>query len=235
MSQNKVEFLIEGDGKIFRRDIVSREIRITNEITTALCKDVSITVKNLMATEKQGMISMRSEMGGSIWWTVMLNHLNLRCPFIMRDGFFVPQLDRDDEPIITLPWEVPNSMRLVFLAETAFIGSRSRKQGYCYLFAIDENGDYYRLPLGNLYDECRICMGQEEFLSFDHLTTLNMVLEQFSNSEWNADLWTTERATQSMFRFVPDGTGFKQAVMAITPWTKLCAKIGHATTEKVVL
>ena len=33
MSQNKVEFLIEGDGKIFRRDIVSREIRITNEIT----------------------------------------------------------------------------------------------------------------------------------------------------------------------------------------------------------
>jgi hypothetical protein len=238
MATSKTQYIFDKDGRLFREDSTLREIRIGDEIARALCQDMSIKIKNVVTHEKWGAHSLCADVGGSCWWTVSMPTLTLRCPFIMKENIWVPQLDNNEEPVTVQEWKAPNDMRLMFLVETRLSSGRVSKQNYTYLFAVSQDNNFWRLPLGNLFDECRVCLGNEEYFGLTHLEVVAKALEQLNNASWNADLWNTDKRnkTHALFRYKPLDKGFEQMPVSDDHhWTTYCYKIGLTLTEKVVL
>lgn len=222
------------NGRIYRRRIDYSEVRLTTEVVATLTADVQYQIPKICMHEL-GTVSV-SVSGTHSYWSVRLSYLPLRCPFALTGSTLIPSPGGDRSTLMTMKWSPPKNMGLYFLCrchaanESANINSCV---DLCYLIAVSPDGNTWRLPLGNLYDDGRICMGQESFGSKNQLDCLNMALTQFSNSEWNTDLWKDKTATGKMFRFCPNDAGFDQ--MDVTgSWTASCMKIGVAITKHIV-
>jgi len=230
------QYVFQPDGKLFREDITRREIGITPQIARAMSGDVSARANAIAQHERWGQFNVQVESTGDCWWTALLPRLTIKCPWRMDGGKWTPNLNNPEDPIQALDWIPPDDMRLVFLMPVKWSPGNciAEKVGHTYLFAFDNQGATWRLPLGNLYDECRICLGQERFAAASHMQCVAAALEQFANSQWNADLWRTQAQTKALFSFLPKDSGFDQ-IPPERHWTSYCSKVGNAISEKVVL
>ena len=164
MSATETKFSFKSDGRLYREDITLREIAITPQIAQSMCSGMSLQLHSVEKHDHYGQFNVCLDSNGTAWWTACLPKLTLRCPWRMLDGKWVPNLDNPEDPIQTLEWTPPKGMRLAFLCATKSAPVKLFvKDGHSYLFAYDDAGTTYRLPLGNLYDECRICLGSERF------------------------------------------------------------------------
>lgn len=234
---NVTRHVFEQDGRLFREDINRREIAITPELVASMIQGQPMRVPFLVHHPKWGMTAACVEPNGTLWLSVRLKTLTLRCPYsATKNGIIVPQLDSEDDPMLTRTWNVPSDMRLMFLMNTRHNGRHVLKNEYAYIFAMSQDNNAWRLPIGNLFDDCHLCLGQEEFIGDTHLEVLGKTLEQFELSEWNCDLWKGEKInrTQSLFSFRVNNTGFEQ-VPPLNHWTQYCYKVSVAITEKIIL
>lgn len=136
--------------------------------------------------------------------------------------YFRPMTDVDEKVILVpvflphaaaemkLSWPVPTSMFRVYFVGAWLLSGGLLLVGQMpnfYLIAV--SGKYtYLLPLPNIHDEGRICMGDDIKalnLKKDLPEQFDQALGIFNNSKWNADLLDADvqRWSKRMFRFDP--------------------------------
>lgn len=102
-----------------------------------------------------------------------------------------------------------------------------------YLVSLAPNKRTYLLPIPNLYGDGRICLGRGgDAIPWMRLGGLVPQLEKatelLQKTSWNTDLLRdTQRETQAMFRFDPDGK--QMAIQA--DWWSLCPTVNLAPYE----
>lgn len=225
--ENKVEYVLDATGKITRRVTNEAEIHVSDELMSSLSGNIIRKQRRIMEV-LPGVMAHVSFGNGWALWSMEIAKIPMRCPFHMVDKMLVPNLSSETDEILELTWTPPASMRLRYGVWIEPYDARDMFQAsYSYLVAYDERGQSYKLPLGNLYDDCRLCTGKYENRSNNHVKLIHNSLKQFEQGLWNADLWKNPEQTQRMFRFKPKDEGF--AVLPIDGnWTSLCNK---ASTE----
>lgn len=231
----KTEFVIKHDGSMIRRDIAEQEINITEKFIAKLSRNVIRKVRDafplsyLNGNEDDKNDYVHASIGSahSMWW-LPVKTLNLTAPFKCADGILWPEFDSKN-PILKIKWKSPLNadIRLGVVLDDSLCCTAQ------YLTALDCMDKVWRLPLSNLYNDCKLCHGAYPGRQACVVEALAAALFQFENSYWNSDLYvdaTAEirSATSKMFRFKAEGKGFSQEPIfsGDENWTKWCQKIG---------
>ena len=236
-------FVFNDEGKLFREDLTIREISITPGVMSSLFRGEPIPVPGIVSHQDMGLIGLSAD-PAKCWWTVQMKSLMLRCRFRhIDDGtvVVVPDFGSDTSPILSIRWTPPADMKLILFVPTYKVLEsiqEFRNNGASYLFAMSDDKNLWRFPIGNLYDDCKLCLGNERFSGTNHLAVVKEVFNQLEKSEWNADLWSGDRATNTrkLFRFKVENEGFTQLPIENDwHWTALCNKVSLAIAERIVI
>lgn len=231
----KTEFILEKSGEIIRRDITERAVDVGESIVNSLSANVDRIVKFAFQTRDPSMMVHLRACADANYWTVEMPRIVLRTSFKMDRDHLVPNFSGDgiDMPLF---WTPPSSCKLAFMVIEKMRTSSSRWLNFAYLFAINSDNRCYRLPLANIYADCKLCLGEFESTGATSHAVILKALDQFDKSEWNSDLWRQDENgahTMAMFRFKPEGDNFVQVMPE--NWTALCQKVATPMCEKVVL
>jgi hypothetical protein len=241
MEKQRKELVILPDDSIVVREIHQTRMEIGDSLIERLCENRSIAVLNVFDIEDVAPSAHgRFYPGDLAYYTVPIFQLPLRAPYRMVQGVLVPNFSSRTDPIIDMTWSVPHEIRLMTLLQVQnnpmCAGRHATSQ---WLFAMDPAGACYRLPLGNLHSDGKLCTGQSAgFMGKTDREAVNPAMKQFKSGQWNSDLWNSNANTQRMFRFKPvndkDGPAFIQQVMDCSYWVELCEKIAPGVIKEIV-
>lgn len=231
MNSNSYHFEIFPDGMAQKVEVRRYDIDLTAEVAESLAAGRFIKIPNLFPT-RWGNAGVAIADAKNVYWTFAMASLPLKAPFRAINGVVVPNFGGSNDPVIALEWKVPSDMKLRALVWTSIHGTYHFIVSRAWLFAFDTYESTYRLPLGNLYDECRLCLGQATISGTNHLDAAINGMNQVQNGVWNADLWSTVNETQKLFRFKPTNDSFSQEE-PLTHWPALCTKVGNAIIDKI--
>lgn len=211
--------MIEADGTVCRRTTSTSEIVISDAAMSTLTT-ASISATPNLATAVGSRIHMVRQ-SNQLYFTAVLDRFFMRAPFKMFGDRLVPNFTGTD-PVIEMVWVPPEGCTLKMLIQPEVGLPRL----YCSWFlAFDERGNAWRLPLPNVYDDCRVCTGQPATAYGTHLGMVADTLEKFRESRWNADLWSEPEKTQALFQWIPHNDGFEQVFPKSDDWTNYSYKI----------
>jgi hypothetical protein len=234
---SKTEIVIQPDGAFIRRTITDQELDIGDEVVEQIsrgCDRRLAHVGCVKAAEGEVAVHLCCSCSES-YWTVPLTQLRLRCPFhLTGDQLLVPALDSKSDPIMDQVFTVPPGMQIAILFKISNLSPVMYRLDKSWLFALSDRGDSYRLPLGNLYDDCSVCTGEENLRDNSALGLVQKGLDQIDRSVWNQDLWNRPSLCQSLFRFKVEPNGFRQVPTAVD-WMELCNKVSVDASRKLVL
>lgn len=238
-----VEFIIDGDGNIFKETRDRQPVNAAGAITARFAKGVIRKLPSIVEIPGFGTAGVASQDDKSQYWSLRLETLVLNSEFKIKDGVLSPQFRSEPgNPLLEIDWKPPEDMRLMFVAqivnssETAIVNKQ-------YLFALSGDGNAWRLPVSNLYETCELCAGNYESITTTSAQSLQRALEQFHKSGWNKDLWDRTqdlKNTSRMFRFIPKtDKGFTQqpyeGAAEGKHWSLLCQKVATEITKLIVL
>lgn len=163
-----------------------------------------------------------------------IRELNLKAPFRVEGGYMWPEFDKP-HPVTSVVWKTPSSMRLV-LAINIAPGYETMEH---FLVAFNAKGQSWRMPLSNLYADCRLCHGRYTSTSATVLQACQLAWNQFQASAWNQDLYTDatparREGSKSMFTYKVDNDKITQ-VEINGDWTKHCEKVATDFITRFVL
>lgn len=241
-----MEILLNEDGRVFRREIIQKEVLINEDAVFAAfkseqkvrLKDALLVGKNptslMVVNERSGIVNVHA--------TVRLNTLKLNTGFKMADDAMVPVFEPYDgkKPRFNAEWDVnvacSGKVKLWLLIQTKHKPDESSVVGDCFIVATSATNRTYRIPLANVFDDCRICMGDR----WDGRTqpniyaALDAAYEQFCNSPWNADLKRATEKSDAFFRFRAKNDGF-ETLPVNGQWSNLCERVSIPSLENLVL
>jgi hypothetical protein len=153
-----------------------------------------------------------------------ISKLPMNAPFCVEGITMAPVFD-GNFPIIKQEWVVPDNM-LLYLAVHLTPGMECLDQ---YLVAVDSERRTWRLPVSNLYAECRLCSGRFDSHGKDLIDILQKVWAQFYNGSWNADLYgdsspLRRNSTKLLFSYKVNNEKIEQAIPPKN-WQALCEKV----------
>ena len=153
---------------------------------------------------------------GDSTWTVELPFLPMTTHFkVAEDSTMTPSFSKVENPLATVMWETPKDMRLLWLINITRSGD-AFMVGNQFLLAQSPSGSLHKLPISNLYDDCRICTGNFNSVADSNLQCLRQSFLQLLKSQWQGDLYehqpdSYKERTDRMFRFKPsEKEGFEQ-------------------------
>ncbi len=227
------EILIRGDGTLIERRVHERILDVGQSVMDALTEEIKRGIRNIIHLPQLGMAHANVSTNHTLW-SVAIDRISLNTKFRLIDDVLVPAFTAETDIEIPLVWHAPKEMRLVFAVQTACCHDSIKIDGN-WLFACDMDNRGYRLPLPNLYDDCRICTGnfQEHYES--HHKALVASLEQFRKSQWNSDLMQNLELSQRFFRFRPTNESFETLPIQAENWTTLCKKVSTSVLERIIL
>lgn len=157
--------------------------------------------------------------------TVEVPHIVLNANFEVVDDLILPKfLGKHVTPAMPLRpiWTPPGDCRLRFL-----VCADSLTATVCHLVAFDSSSKAYRLPLPNIFEDCKVCMGEYDPTGKNLHQTACISVDQFFGSPWNTDLLDDDRLNSSreLFRWKPSGDKLDQVYPA-EHWTTYCEKVG---------
>lgn len=224
-----------------RWDITKRPIQVQETIVEAFSQN--LTRKNpavLKIGGDYGNAGIAMASGYEVW-SVRVLTLGLAAPFALKDGVHTPVFDSKSLPALPLKWKPPESMVLV-LGISVFADHTAKKPYYIgdhYLVAFDKDKRMWRMPVSNLYADCKLCHGQDAKQHETALEAATMACEMFSRSRWNADLYdkTAQPRTDALFRFKPTESDFEQLPPVLASgktWTSLCEKVAVEKLNQLI-
>lgn len=235
-------YVVKQEGEVERWDITKR--RLATDAALEQAFSANVTRRNatvLKFTGDYGTAGVSMNVKFEVW-SVRVLSLGLEAPFKVVDGVHTPDFISKSEPNLPMKWEPPSSMKLV-LGVVLIRDSKGMVPGEHYLVAFDSSQRMWRLPVSNLYDDCKLCHGQVPKPLPTSLECVSMACDMFSKSRWNADLYnpddkTRMAATECMFRFKVNKTGFDQLPMKLKEgkdWTSLCQKIASEKLNSMIM
>jgi hypothetical protein len=202
--------------------------------------DARVTVKNIVDLAIGGasyVVSVTTRHGKQFTAT-RLPFLNLRTQFKAQEDTLVPSfVSRDGTLTMTRTWAVPECMTLIFGTVSAPPeGGTRHKVASTFLFAtLADTPGFWRLPLPNVYNDARVCMGSITIEEPTLLSAFTRALEHFHESPWNADLLTDQAgAAERLFRFPidPEAPAFAPSPDHIKD---TCTMVSHPYLENFIL
>lgn len=232
------EFVIGSDGRLFRRDIAEIEMEISQQSLDGLAAGVIRKAPNVFNIKDWGFCHLASGNNVNEYYiTVKINRIPMRAHWFLtgKEGsqYLVPDFTAKQGQVMDMEWVPFEGMFLSFLCLIQRVDFRWQANR-AWLFAHDEQRRFFKLPLPNVFEDCRICEGDWNRNCTNAQEGVSKALEQFANSHWNADLWKTREQTQNMFRFQPRKDTFQQLNYVGDHWTNLCAKVGVDVAKYVV-
>jgi hypothetical protein len=234
-----VEYLLKNDGSFELVETIRTPIDIGPNVLSTVLADRSIRIPGAVSHPAMGVLGLdASEKAGHVWTIpIPALRLNTRFGLIKPNGRTVltPTLSSASDPVLDLLWEPPASclMKLavmVVLDQNSLFYAVSKS----WLFMFDGSARCWRLPIGNLYDDCSVCLGEFEYLDVTSLGAAQRAYNQFWNGHWNADLMTSTKVDQMrrMFRFTPETMAQEPPP---TTWADYCYKVANPIVERVIL
>lgn len=168
--------------------------------------------------------------GNHVCWSVELDVLQINTNFATTaDGKVVYPCPTDHKlPVMQIPWIVPANMRLMLMvmATQGDYGVIAQ-----YFIAVDNSGRFYILPMGNIYEDGKLCSGKYVESRSSCFDALQDAWLQFNSSRWQGDLSETVEVakTQALFSFKVDNSKFTQLFPTdgSQDWTKFAVKIAN--------
>jgi hypothetical protein len=215
---SRTEFVLSTDGKIIKRQIMESAKELTADQLTSLATQETRFWPAIFTHENAGPVTL-GILKETLALSAELPSIRIRTNYTLSNGVLVPDFNRKGEPIFDIHWSVPADMKVLFGVE---IGNKNILIN-AYILAFDEEKRCYRLPLGNLYENANICLGEFTFNPVSAQAQFNAAFEQFNKSVWNDDLANSGDAekTRSLFRFKPKDDGFEQ-LPSTAKWQESC-------------
>lgn len=208
------------DGAIERLTLNREVVNVGPQVLAALSGNVIRSTKGVFAVNGLGPVDLSLPKDGA-YYVSRPPYLPLKAPFAMREGLLVPEFTAED-PVLPLDWKLPGDMQLIFIVK---MGNGCQiEKGQHWLLARDKEGRTYRLPLGNVYDDGRICLGDFPLNYNTAHEAMIAAWEQLRNSQWNSDLVQENDKHQDLFRYLPKNEGFIQQPPT-ADWRTLSIKI----------
>lgn len=243
-SQSKEELVIDM-ARLFRRTttITELEMDVDSNFATEIARGLSIFIANVltnigMCIETQGVTIIEN-----------IKELPLNSNFkINKEGICtLANTHGNSTPTFSLSWRPPIELQLVFA--TVFSLPQQRRefleeQRVCcvpegqYLIAYNIlNNKSYQLPIGNLYDDLKLCAGEQNYSSKTILDSHHEAKKLFILSKWNADLMSSDKETMQtqLFRFKIDKEN-KEPIQQGYPenWETLLTPASNSFIDKIV-
>jgi len=234
MNNTKNFFVINEESRLERWTLLRQEMNITEAVIDPLTAGMSRICKDVMpmtvvSPDVPGNVSLSAMANGQRMFSMPVFKMSLNTRFAPdSSGVLTPVFEAGDGPTLPIFWVPPGTMKLVL---SIILGPKFENLNQ-YLTAHDKTGRLWRLPVSNLYQDCRLCPGTANYLgSQSCLSSLQVAWEQFRLSKWNSDLYVDSsparrKATERMFRFKPSDAEFIQLPLD-GDWTDLCEKVGH--------
>jgi hypothetical protein len=221
-------YAIEFDG-IHRITINDEYIGTQSELLRALSKSAPKMVKGVLP---EGIHLEVSAEGMAM--ATMVHELNF-------NTFFRPIVDVNEKVNLVPVWRPPGSemkfkwippkgMLLYFVMYWGGDDDPTRCEPIPYLVAVNPlNKRIYLLPIPNLYDDGRICLGRDiVFSGVPAMTQLEKGVKILMDSRWNGDLLRLddEHKTHELFRW--DSNGKQVLTDRAKDWPNLCTIINSS-------
>lgn len=241
-----------GGGELKCRRVTELPTTFPQNILDQFTKSCTINLGTLAIGEELGLKNKDDSWTvGDIYANVAKDRINVVCR--LNGLVFTTRFETDGRivtPTFGTPREsagvTPGAVKFVWRADSAgiplYFAIQNARHGLslrpssCYLFALNE-GNAYRLPIPNIYEDCSVCMGDYSPSAHNLISNLQGNLDQFLNSNWNSDLIVSGKENlKSMFRFTPlaEGEGFHQEPSSAY-WVDLCgSRVHHALIDEFV-
>lgn len=239
--------VITEESRLERWDIKRQQLDLTSGVIDALTESVTRKCANVIP-----MTLVYPGEPGTVGVALLGNEVRIfsmpvaQLPLHTRyesgtDGVLTPDFTAASGPPLPINWIPPSTMKLTLCL---IVGPKFENKNQ-YLAATDRNQRLWRLPVSNLYEDCKLCSGnyaQSVGLAGaggSCLQALQAAWNQFRLSKWNADLWSDSKverknAVKKLFRFKARGEGFEQ-VAVDGEWTTLCEKVGHDMLQRAII
>lgn len=212
-----------------RWDISRSKLNINAAMLSGLTVNLTRKVKsvfpmNLVQAGLTGVADLAIGPNGYCVIRMPVSELPLSAPFAVEGTTVHPQFD-GAHPVMKLMWQVPRNMSLYLCAHI----SNSLECVEQFLVAIDAENRCWRLPVSNLYADCRLCPGRHASTGADTVQVCQRIWAQFQASNWNQDLYNDASAlrrscTKAMFTYDVSNEKFTQRNPP-TKWWDLCEKV----------
>lgn len=227
------EYIVKNGGTgLVVRTITEQDIEILPNIVDHFASAVvrhihdALPMKAILP-EADGNVSMVALPGHQTVWSMRLTKLPLKTNYQSKDGVLWPVFDDSTSPMLTMDWTPPANMGLVLAVTLS--GEKLPVMQHLVAFDLATNRSY-RLPLSNLYEDCKLCHGKYPGKPTTHLEALVLAINQFNNSNWNADLYNADASkrknTKALFSFKAEKDSFPQQPVAES-WMNSCEKIAN--------
>lgn len=245
--EEKTNFLIDTEGRIFRQYTQLEEIDPGDALQRAFTTNVTTTARNLMELPGHGPIHIvHQQAENAVHFSVPLETINFRTTFkaITADEGYKDQMfptfepKESSVPVMDIEWNRADAMAkqdaTMRIRFHVIVKPQAGLESWCavdhYLYAFDGRGVAYRLPFANLYNTCRVCMGEYSSSSPYALGAVQKAIAQFRMAPWNADLFENHHNVWEFVRFKALEKGFHTQPI-LKPWTTYCGKIATATLK----
>lgn len=236
---NSRELIFKDTGETLLRTITEELVDIPDSEIAKLAQTTEKRINNVGEVDGyQYDVIVASD---GIYTSGWLKSLSIRAPYSAdSNGVLHPNLSSKTEPVLTMEWAPPRDAALHLICKSCNASDSGLGVNHSimamWLFLIDRDGVGFRLPIGNIHDDCAICMGNGNGVGSDFLNeAVQRTMERFRQTQWNADLWKDISSTQLMFGWKPvdSKNGEFQQQPIPDNWKNLCIKVATAMMSKI--
>lgn len=238
------EFYINTEGRIYREYRQREEIDPGDALQRVFTSNVVTTARNFMELPGHGPIHVvHHQSENCLHFSVPMETITFRTTFkaITADEGYKDQIyptfgdkNASASTMMQIEWnradamiQQEDSMRIRFHVMIKPVRDDHWQAVDHYLYAFGGRGVCWKLPFGNIYDTCQVCMGEYNSVAATALGSLQKALAQFRNAPWNSDLFYYPDTIWKFVRFKALDNGF-QTQPIIPPWTTMCDKVSNA-------
>lgn len=162
-----------------------------------------------------------------------LKKLPLATRFAVQNGHYVPVFVGNDSAtfMLNISWVPPTDMRIKFGFDIALDEDNRLRVNQAFLFATSTaRQGYFKLPLPNLYDDGKICIGEAGLNARgDTIQELfEKQLRLLEVSTWNNDLISGADYASRVFQFTLDNCQTIQL-----PWVDYCRLVSRPELTEI--
>lgn len=235
---------LSDDGRVFRLPLNPLEVAVDEDAIFSAIREGQKTKINdalLVGKLPTSLCVKTNKETTEIWATIPLPFVRFNSSFRATGEAMVPVFDRPspDVPQFNVDWNVDvacnGKIKLWFMVGTQhIIGGRTHAIKTCYIVATSNTNRCYRIPLSNVYDDCKICMGEFDTTHPRLDAALEAALGQLLASPWNSDLRKPSEKSDAFFRFKLKNDGYK-TLPCIGQWNNLCERVSVPVLDNLCL
>lgn len=233
------------DGRLFKLPLKATEVMVNEDAVLAGLRDGQrLRLRDMLLINRQPvglMVKADKTEYVQVHATIPMPELVFNTNFVIKDEVLNPVFAKPNPglPLFNVKWDArlacSGKVKIWLLVQVGHeSGDGLHHIQDCYLAATSSSNRVYRLPLGNIYDTGKVCMGQFERSHGTLVEALQAAFDQFTASPWNSDLVKSTEKINKFFRFKAANDGF-ETLPVDGQWNNLCERISSPELDFLCL